>query len=43
MKAITYSKYGLSDTHIITNNTSHPLSTPTSIILNIMEGHEILL
>ncbi len=43
VKAIAYSRRGLGDAHVIVNNTAHPLSTPTSIILDIMEGQEILL
>ncbi len=43
VKAIAYSRHGLGDAHVVINNTSHLLSTPNSIVLDILEGQEILL
>ena len=43
IKALAYSRKSLRDSHIVTNNTSHPLSTPNSIVIDVLEQGEILM
>jgi len=43
VKALAYSRRALGDSHIVTNNTSHPLSSPNSVVIDVMEHGEILM